>query len=55
MPQQRIYFDPDDEARDGNGWNIVDANSDSGVALRFPTLAQCTDWCERNGFPYREF
>lgn len=30
-----LYFDPDDEARDGLGWNIVE---DGGaIALRFAT------------------
>lgn len=42
-----IYYDMEDDSRDGNGWNIVD---DGGaVALRYPTLQQARDWCEAHG------
>lgn len=50
MSEQSIYFDPDDEAADGNGWNIVE---DGGaVALRYPTRELCVAWCEAEGFPF---
>lgn len=34
---QRVYFDPEDEAMDGNGWNVVDRDGGGGVAARYPT------------------
>jgi hypothetical protein len=50
LPEQTIYFDPDDEWADGNGWNVVD---DGSVAARFPTLVDAMGWCESQGLPYR--
>lgn len=49
LPTQTIYFDPEDDDADGNGWNVVDNGS---VAARFPTLADAVAWCDTNGFPY---
>lgn len=49
---QLIYFDPFHEKWDGCGWNVVDADKDTGVALRLETLEQCIKWCETNGFPF---
>ena len=48
---QIIYHDPEDEAMDGNGWNIVSETEDA-VALRFPTLRQARLWCLANNCEY---
>lgn len=48
---QIIYHDPEDEAMDGNGWNIVSETEDA-VALRFPTLRQARLWCLANNCDY---
>lgn len=46
---QIIYYDYEDELRDGNGWNIISETEDA-VALRFPTLREARYWCFSNGY-----
>ena len=39
----RIYFDPEDHAMDGLGWNVIDQGA---VACRFSTSAQAFAWAK---------
>lgn len=50
---QIIYFDAEDEAIDGNGWNIVALHDDDSVAVRFSTLREAQRWCISNNFEFR--
>lgn len=52
MNTQTVYFDRDDEAMDGYGWNVVDYGTDTGVAARFATVAEAIAFCENNGFTF---
>ena len=45
MNHQTIYFDADDADMDGNGWNVVDTDHDTGVAARFGSLLGATAFC----------
>lgn len=40
MKIQKIYYDREDDERDGNGWNVVDEGAIGGVASRFPTVSE---------------
>lgn len=51
MESQLIYFDAEDESRDGHGWNVCD-NYDGAVALRFTSSRDAVEWCRRNGAPF---
>ena len=39
MTPQRIYFDPEDHARDGHGWNVLDRDRDCAIVDRQATFA----------------
>lgn len=45
-----IYFDDEDEKRDGLGWNVV--STGGSVSLRFATRQECIEWCESHGLAY---
>ena len=49
---QRIYYDADDDIKDGNGWNIVDASGEGAVSLRYPTVRLAVAWCRKAGLPF---
>lgn len=49
---QTIYFDAEDEQRDGNGWNVIALNDDDSIAVRFPTLGDAEKWCIKNRFTF---
>lgn len=53
MSTQIIYFDPEDEASDGNGWNIVALQDDDSIAVRFASLTEARRWCIANDFDFR--
>lgn len=55
MNTQTVYFDAEDEAMDGYGWNVVDADTDTGVAARFATDTEAIAFCQTNGFPFEVF
>jgi len=46
----RIYFDPEDEATDGLGWNVVEDDEDGtmvgAIALRFATEEEAKSYVE---------
>lgn len=52
MNAQIVYFDPEDEAMDGYGWNVVDADTDTGVAARFATENEAAEFCRTSGFTF---
>lgn len=46
-----IYYDHEDNLRDGHGWNIVE---DGGaIAVRFTHADDAMSYCEENGWEYR--
>lgn len=50
--EQLVYFDIEDELRDGNGWNVIALNDDDSIAIRFTTQQNAEKWCAVNNFPF---
>jgi hypothetical protein len=48
-PVQVIYFDPDDAAADGCGWNMV---ADGSLACRYITVEDAIAVCAAAGLAY---
>jgi hypothetical protein len=40
----RAYYDPEDEVRDGKGWNLVEEGEDGGIAARFVSYEKAEEW-----------
>jgi hypothetical protein len=51
--EQLVYFDIEDELRDGNGWNVIALNDDDSIAIRFTTQQNAEKWCVENDFLFR--
>jgi hypothetical protein len=51
--EQLVYFDIEDELRDGNGWNVIALNDDDSIAIRFITQQDAEKWCVENDFLFR--